>query len=94
MTPTDAKSFGATVRLLRTLLGLDQATLAQRMGVTPAAVSHLECGRRAPSLDTLYAVKRALGCGWDVLLDGPKRPTDWPRGGYIDTDIPPGRTIK
>ena len=87
-----AKAFGDTVRLLRTLLGINQADLARRMGVTTAAVSHLECGRRAPSLDTLYAVKIALGCGWDVLLDGPKKPTTWPRGGYIDTDIPPGRT--
>jgi DNA-binding XRE family transcriptional regulator len=47
----------------RTLAGLTQDDVAERMGTTKSAVSRLEsAGKHTPSLDTLKRYARAVGC--------------------------------
>jgi transcriptional regulator with XRE-family HTH domain len=41
--------------------GLSQEALAKRMGTTKSAISRLESGHHAPSVNTLNNVAQALG---------------------------------
>jgi transcriptional regulator with XRE-family HTH domain len=50
------------LRRLRTLRGFTQKELGQATGVDPSTVNQLEGGRRAPSIYTLAALARGLGC--------------------------------
>lgn len=45
--------FGQALKLLRRHQGLNQATLASKLGVSRSYVSELESGNRTPSLDLL-----------------------------------------
>lgn len=49
------------VRRLREQLGLSQAELARRAGVSKAAVSQLEAGLSNPTVETVWALAQALG---------------------------------
>jgi len=57
----EAESFGQRLRRLRQAAGLSQEGLAERAGLTPAAVGALERGaRRHPYPGTLHALAQAL----------------------------------
>ena len=47
---------------------LEQASIAQKMGITQACYSRLENGKSALSVDQLYAVSKALGITIDDLF--------------------------
>lgn len=51
----------------REALGLTQAQLADRMGVTTTAVRKWETGRALPSADKLPALADLLNCSIDAL---------------------------
>jgi transcriptional regulator with XRE-family HTH domain len=51
---------GAAIREARLSVGINQAALAQRLGVSPAYVHKLEAGRGNPTLGMLARVARAL----------------------------------
>jgi len=51
--------------------------LAQRAGVTPAAISQAESGRRGLSLDTVVRLCESLDVGLDDLLGIGGRPSPW-----------------
>lgn len=53
-------AFGAELRRIRSRLGLTQAELAQRAGLSVEAVSLLERGRRAPRASTLKLIATGL----------------------------------
>jgi transcriptional regulator with XRE-family HTH domain len=55
---------------LRRARNLTQTQLARLAGVTPAAISQAESGRRGLSLDTLLPLCEQLGIGLDDLLGG------------------------
>lgn len=61
-------------------LGITQAALAQRAGLTASVVSDFARGRRNPTLKTLSALARALGrAPWEFLrgpLPGEGLPTE------------------
>jgi transcriptional regulator with XRE-family HTH domain len=60
--PEDVRRLvGGNVRRLRTIAGLTQAKLAEKMGVDRAYVSALELGERNPTIITLWHVSQALG---------------------------------
>jgi len=60
--PEDVRRLvGGNVRRLRTMAGLTQAKLAEKMGVDRAYVSALELGERNPTIITLWHVSQALG---------------------------------
>lgn len=53
----------------RSMFGLTQETVAERMGTTKSAVSRLEAaGKHAPSLTTLRKYARAVGCRLEIKL--------------------------
>ncbi len=53
----------------RTMAGLTQEAVAQRMGTTKSAVPRLEgLGKHAPSLSTLQGHAQAVGCELQVRL--------------------------
>lgn len=68
---------GEGLRRLRTDRGLTQTQLAGIAGVTPAAISQTESGRRGLSLDTLLPLCEALGVGIDDLVGLGRRPSPW-----------------
>lgn len=56
------------IRMVREQRKLSQKELAQRLGVSPAAISHWETGRRIPDANDLVAMAKALGCKVDDLI--------------------------
>ena len=62
--------FGVVHELLdaRHRAGLTQAELADAMGTARSVVSRLESGRHSPSVDTLAAAAKALGCRLEIRL--------------------------
>jgi transcriptional regulator with XRE-family HTH domain len=59
---------GDGLRRVRLERNLTQAAVAEMAGVTPAAISQAESGRRGLSLDTLVPLCERLGIGLDDLL--------------------------
>ena len=64
----DYKAIGKRVRARRNERGLTQEQLAERAGISPAFVGHIERGTRVLSVQTLYSLARALDCSADYLL--------------------------
>ena len=62
---SDAAEFGAAIRRARGLRGWDQATLAERIGVTRTTLSKVERGH-AGSVDT--ALRALAECGYAVAV--------------------------
>ena len=52
---------GQNVRRLRERSGLTQEQFAERSGFSQQYISGLECGRRNPTVVTLYELAQALG---------------------------------
>lgn len=65
------KRFGTRIKLLRQALGLKQEQLAEKLNLTPQALSVYESGRREPSLKNLIALSRALETTPNWLLGEP-----------------------
>jgi transcriptional regulator with XRE-family HTH domain len=55
------KATGARLRSYRVEAGKTQAEVAEAMGSTPSAISHLELGEYSPSMDHIERYIRALG---------------------------------
>lgn len=49
-------------------VGLTQWELAQRSGIQPTTISHIERGASRGSLETITRLADALGCSVDSLL--------------------------
>jgi transcriptional regulator with XRE-family HTH domain len=52
---------GIRIKELRKIQGLSQERLADIVDLDPKYVSFIECGRNAPSLETMENIARALG---------------------------------
>jgi transcriptional regulator with XRE-family HTH domain len=63
------EKLGARVRARRGVKGWSQAELAEAVGVGANYVGILERGQKLPTLDTLAAFAKALGCSPAELLD-------------------------
>ena len=61
-------SFGKRLKKIRDMKRLSQTELAERSGVTPAAVSQIEADDRQPSFKTLSSLAGALGISVGYLL--------------------------
>lgn len=59
---------GKRVRIRRQVLELTQEELAERIGVCTSFIGHIERGTRKLSVDTLYALCKALETSADFLL--------------------------
>ena len=62
------KQFGARIKNMRKSLGLTQADLAKKIGVTKQAITTYETGIREPSFRNLIKLSRALNVTTDWLL--------------------------
>lgn len=82
---------GDAMRRVRRDRNLTQAQLARLAGVTPAAISQTELGRRGLSLDTIVRMCEALGIGVDDLLET-SRPPD-PLLARFDATEPDGTSV-
>ena len=58
---------GAYIRSRRLALGLTQAQLAVRAGVSEAEISRLEAGHRRPNFETGIRLAQALGLSAEEL---------------------------
>lgn len=61
-------AFGGNVRHLRSVAGLTQAKLAEKLDLELRTIQKFEAGEINLPLTTLYRVRWALGCGWEALL--------------------------
>jgi transcriptional regulator with XRE-family HTH domain len=48
--------------------GINQAQLAEKAGVTPAAISQIEKGNRVPSIPVLHSIASVLEVSLDYLM--------------------------
>ena len=70
-------SFGKRLKKVREQKGWSQTELADRAGLTPAAISQIEADDRQPSFKTLSSLAGALGISVGYLLgEEPALPTD------------------
>ncbi len=58
---TPTQTFARRVKFARQRQKLTQAQLAERSGLTAAAISQIESGDRMPAFKTIVALARALG---------------------------------
>ena len=66
------KLVGQNLQRLRLQRGLTQEQFAERSGFSQQYISGLECGRRNPTVVTLYELAQALGASYLDLLQ-PRR---------------------
>lgn len=57
---------------LRTIRGISQEKLAEKVGVHQTFISHIEKGIKTPTLSMLVAIADELDCSTDYLLDRKK----------------------
>jgi len=63
-----ARVFAKNVKSCREFLGMTAAELATRSGLTPAAISQIEAGKRCPTLGSSLSISNALGAKMSRLL--------------------------
>ena len=76
----DYRDFGQRVRALRRAKGLTQEDLAQKTGISPSFLGHIERGSRICSLETLCALCNVLETNPHYLL-----------ASGLESEIGPGR---
>jgi transcriptional regulator with XRE-family HTH domain len=65
---TFRKDFPNLLKLARSQAGLSQVALAGKCSITQDWISHFECGRRLPNLETFFTLVRALGVSADWFI--------------------------
>ena len=72
---SDTKAFqekcrrlGAKVKYYRTIAGMNQTTLAKKLGISYQYLSRIECGKQSPSFPLLVALAEELRVDLAVLL--------------------------
>jgi len=66
----DYVSIGERIREARKAVGWTQAELAERSGIEPSNISHIERAATKLSLPTLFSIANALGATLDELAYG------------------------
>jgi transcriptional regulator with XRE-family HTH domain len=59
---------GKRIKIKREVLGITQKGLAEKVGITPAAINQFEKGEKRPSSAVLANIARELGVSTDYLL--------------------------
>ena len=74
-----AQLFGPKLRALRLARGMTQAALAEALGLaTQSSISHLEAGRKEPSVSMVVQLADLFGVSLDYLLRDTAPPLDPP----------------
>lgn len=58
---------GPAIRELRKALGIPQAELAKRSGISPSHMNKIEHGVESPKFETAVRIAQALGVAPDVI---------------------------
>ena len=85
MTENAVNYIGANIRKERIKAGLDQARLAQAVGLAQTAISRFENGSRRPSVELLKRIAAVLGCSFAALVD-----EDGKNGNFVKTSVRDG----
>lgn len=62
------RTIGKKIKKKRTILGLTQEELAEKVGISRAYIGFVEQGRNAPSLETLEKIAKSLKVKLSELL--------------------------
>lgn len=62
-------TFGERVKSRRTILGMTQVDLAEKIGIHRPDLSDIENGKHSPTLETVEKVAKALGVPPSSLVD-------------------------
>lgn len=62
------KLVGENVKNARIAMGITQEELAERSGFSQQYISGVECGRRNPTIVTIYELAQALGVSHEALV--------------------------
>ena len=68
MQQVDYSLLGTRIRLKRKEMGITQAEMAERCGVSVPFIGHIERGSRAPSMESFLGICRVLHVTPDFLL--------------------------
>ncbi len=79
--PAVAAALAGAIVAYRERAGLTQRDLAQRLLLHQSAIARLEAGKRAPRVDTLLRIAKALDCELNVELRPRTRTTKEGRSG-------------
>lgn len=63
--------FGANLRKILRALDMPQAELAERSGLTPAAISQILDGKREPTLQTICKILGVIPTSFEKLVREP-----------------------
>lgn len=66
----DYQAMGRRIRQRRRWLGMTQEHLAEKVGVCTSFVGHIERGSRKLSVETLWAICKALEISMDKIVAG------------------------
>jgi transcriptional regulator with XRE-family HTH domain len=64
-----AEEFGLRVKVRRTALRLSRTQLGEQAGLSPRRIATIERGEHMSDVATLVALRHALDCPWETLLD-------------------------
>ncbi|MEO0454345.1 MAG: helix-turn-helix transcriptional regulator [Verrucomicrobiota bacterium] len=62
--------FGRNVSKTRSQIGLTQALLAEKTGISTRYLQKIESGEKIPSLPTLLKIQQVLKVDWNDLFKG------------------------
>lgn len=61
-------TFGRNLRKIREIVGINATELADRSGLTQAAISQIESGKRDPSLSSIIAILSVIPTKFEILM--------------------------
>ena len=70
MTGLDFKAIGLKIRERRTIVGVTQEYIANKLEVNPSHISNIERGHSHPSLTKLVNIANILECSVDYFING------------------------
>ena len=66
----DIMTMAENIKAYRNNKGLNQYEFAEKLGISPQAVSKWECGQSCPSIENLCMISEIFGISIDTLLSG------------------------
>ena len=72
----DTKLCGSRIRAVRKARKMTASRLAEMIGLSEVSLTHIECGSRGPSLQTIYNIADALDTSIDYLTGRVDKPEE------------------
>ncbi len=66
----DIMTMAENIKTYRNKRGLNQYEFAEKLGISPQAVSKWECGQSCPSIENLCVISEILDVSIDTLIGG------------------------